>query len=298
MCFRAMAGALAGVLVFAAVTATNAEAQRRDRDYSPRSDRDDRRGDREERRARERGWELLGEQTVGFRVDRDVINVGQDENWFRDRRYRALHFFAEGNDIYMMGIRLVYLNGAAEDFRVDRPIRQGDELPMDLRGERSYLARIEMTYRSRPDFRGQAVIKVYGEPARRRGPDRPAAEEVGRGEVLLGEQRVGFRVDRDTININQSEDWYRDRAFRALRFQADGNDVHMMAIRLVYLNGHIEDLRVDRQIRAGGNLSVDLRGDRSYLRQIEMTYRSRPNFEGQAVVRVYGEPAARHDRRG
>jgi hypothetical protein len=296
MCFRAIAGALAGVLVFAAVTATTAEAQRRDRDYTPRSDRDDRRDNRDDWRARERGWELLGEKSVGFRVDRDVISLGQDEGWFRDRRYRALHFSAQGNDIYMIGIRLVYLNGFGEDFRVDRLIRQGEDLPMDLRGERSYLAQIEMTYRSRPDFRGQAVIKVYGEPARRRGPGLPDAEEVGRGEVLLGEQRVGFRVDRDTININQSEDWYRDRAFSALRFRADGNDVHMMVITLVYLNGHIEDLRVDRQIRAGSDLRVDLRGDRSYLKQIDMTYRSRPNFEGQAVVRVYGEPASRRDR--
>jgi hypothetical protein len=296
MCFRAIAGALAGVLVLAAVTATSAEAQRRDRDDNPRSDRDDRRGDRNDRRARERGWELLGEKTVGFRVDRDVINVNQSEDWFRDRRYRALHFLAGDNDIYMIGIRLVYFNGFGEDFRVDRLIRQGEDLPMDLRGERSYLARIEMTYRSRPDFRGEAVIRVYGEPTRRRGPDLSDAEEAGRGEVLLGEQRVGFRVDRDTINIGQSEDWFRNRAFRSFRFHADGNDVHMMAIRLVYLNGHIEDLTVDRQIRAGGDLRVDLRGDRSYIRQIEMTYRSRPNFEGQAVVRVYGEPASRRDR--
>ena len=300
MCFRAIAGALAGVLVLAAVTATSAEAQRRDRDDNSRSDRDDRRGDRDDRRARERGWELLGEKTVGFRVDRDVINVGQSEDWFRDRRYRALHFLAGGNDIYMIGIRLVYFNGFGEDFRVDRLIRQGEDLPMDLRGERSYLARIEMTYRSRPDFRGEAMIRVYGEPTRRRGPDLSDAEEAGRGEVLLGEQRVGFRVDRDTINIGQSEDWFRNRAFRSFRFHADGNDVHMMAIRLVYLNGHIEELRVDRQIRAGGDLRVDLRGDRSYIRQIEMTYRSRPNFEGQAVVRVYGDPASRRDgdRRG
>ena len=190
MDLRAIAGALTGVLVLAAVTATSAEAQPRDRDDDRRLDREDRRGERDrdaDRRTRERGWELLGEKTVGFRVDRDVINLGQSEDWFRDRRYRTLHFLAEGNDIYMIGIRLVYLNGLGEDFRVDRLIRQGEELPMDLRGEKSYLGRIEMTYRSRPDFRGQAVIKVYGEPARRRSPDRPDAEEVGRGEVLLGE---------------------------------------------------------------------------------------------------------------
>jgi hypothetical protein len=130
---------------------------------------------------------------------------------------------------------------------------------------------------------------------RDRRPDRPDAAEVDR-EVLLGEKSVGFRVDRDTINIGQSEDWYRNRSFRSLRFHADRNDVHMMALRLVYLNGHAEDLRVDRRIRSGGDLRVNLRGDRSYLKQIEMTYRSRPNFEGQAVVRVLGEPARRRDR--
>ena len=126
-------------------------------------------------------------------------------------------------------------------------------------------------------------------------------DEAGRGEVLLGEKTVGFKVDRDTINIGQSEDWYRNRSFRSLRFRADRSDVHMMAVRLVYFNGHEENLRVDRRIRAGGDLRVDLRGDRSYLRQIEMTYRSRPTFEGQAVVKVFGEPARRRDgdrRRG
>jgi hypothetical protein len=130
---------------------------------------------------------------------------------------------------------------------------------------------------------------------RDRRPDRPDAAEVDR-EVLLGEKSVGFRVDRDTINIGQSEDWFRNRSFRSLRFHADRNDVHMMALRLVYLNGHAEDLRVDRRIRSGGDLRVNLRGDRSYLKQIEMTYQSRPNFEGQAVVRVFGEPARRRDR--
>jgi hypothetical protein len=144
------------------------------------------------------------------------------------------------------------------------------------------------------------AVVLLSQPAaaqrdRDRRPDRPDAAELDR-EVLLGEKSVGFRVDRDTINIGQSEDWFRNRSFRSLRFHADRNDVHMMALRLVYLNGHAEDLRVDRRIRSGGDLRVNLRGDRSYLKQIEMTYQSRPNFEGQAVVRVFGEPARRRDR--
>ena len=81
---------------------------------------------------------LLGEKDVGFGVDRDVIRIGQGEDWYRDRRFRTLHFIADGNDVHMMSVRLVYFNGFGEDFRVDQLIRQGDDLPIDLRGERSY----------------------------------------------------------------------------------------------------------------------------------------------------------------
>ncbi len=232
-------------------------------------------------------WVLLGEKTVGFLVDRDVIQIGRSEDWFRNRAFRQLHFAAERNDVHMVSIRLVYLNGFAEDFRVDKQIRAGRQLAVDLRGDRSFLQRIEMTYRARPSFRGQAVIQVYGEPAR---PQRPSPEASWQ---LLGEKTVGFAVDRDVINIGQSEEWFRNRAFRMLHFAAERNDVHLIAVRLVYFNGHAEDVRVDQLIRAGGQIPVDLRGDRSYLRRIELTYRARPSFRGQAVVKVYGEPARR-----
>ena len=234
---------------------------------------------------------LLGQKSVGFLVDRDVIEVGRSEDWFRNRAFRTLHFAAERNDLHLISIRLVYLNGYHEDLVVDRTIRAGRQLPVDLRGERSYLQRIEMVYRSRPSFRGQAVIKVYGEPAPR--PRRPAPFEPDESWLLLGEKSVGFGVDRDVINLSRSEDWFRDRGFSMLHLVAEGGDVHMLSIRIVYFNGYAEDIKIDKLISAGGHVSVDLRGERSYLRRIEMVYRSRPSFRGLAVIKVYGEPARR-----
>jgi hypothetical protein len=90
-------GALAGALVLTAL-ATDAMAQRRDRD---------------------REWILLGEQTVGFKVDRDVVRIGQSEDWYRDRAFRRLHLVPEGNDVHLISVRLVYFNGFGEDYRVD-----------------------------------------------------------------------------------------------------------------------------------------------------------------------------------
>src|SRR5262245_46911915 len=109
---------------------------------------------------RERDWVLLGERTVSFRVERDVVNVNQTEDWFRNRSFRTLYIVAGRNDVFMSSIRVVYLNGYSEDFRVDRLIRDGEQLPIDLRGERSYIRQVEMIYRSRPNFRGEAVVRV------------------------------------------------------------------------------------------------------------------------------------------
>jgi hypothetical protein len=111
MRLRQVATALAG-LVLAAAVAGDALAQRRDWDD------DWRKGHRAE-------WELLGQKRVGFGIDRDIIRVGQSEEWYRTRRFRALHFQAGRNDVHMISIRLVYLNGFGEDFRIDRLIREG-----------------------------------------------------------------------------------------------------------------------------------------------------------------------------
>lgn len=256
-------------------------------------------------------WEVLGEKTVGLGVDRDSIVINQDEEWYRERAYRTLRFVAERNDVHLISIRVVYLNGHAEELRVDKLIRQNGELLVDLRGERSYLRQVDMRYRSNPGLSigaggirlQQAVVRVFGERTPRRGPpvaaEAPVARPVaaiGRGLIPLGEKVVGFGVDRDVIDVGQSEDWFRNRAFRALHLVAERSDIHLMGLRIVYFNGHTEDLRVDRLLRAGSDFEVDLRGDRSFIQRIEMTYRSRPSFEGRAVMRVYGEPAHRRDR--
>ena len=273
MHFRQVEAALAG-LVLAGAVAGDALAQRRDRD-------DDR------RRGGHRGeWELLGEQAVGFRVDRDIIRIRQSEDWYRNRSFKALHFLAEGNDIHMMSIRLVYHNGFGEDFRVDRLIRQGDELPIDLRGERSYLRQIEMVYRSRPDFRGQAVIKVYGEHFRRGGPPPGPPPGAGRGDwVELGCQQVSlFGKDRDSIRVGR-----REGRFRAIRLHVRGADVEMLDLKVIYANGDPDDLPVRHLIRQGERTRpLDLRGRERSIDRVDMAYRTIPNFRGQATVCVEG----------
>ena len=266
-------GVLAGALLVLAV-AGDASAQRRDRD---------------------RDWILLGEKSVGFRVDRDVIRISHAEDWYRDRSFRRLHLVAEGNDIHLMGIRLVYFNGFGEEYRVDRLLREGDDQVVELRGDRSFLRQIEMTYRSRPGFGGQAVMKVYGEPTRRGPGDGPPPIGPGAGGdrgdrdradwTELGCQRVSlFNKDRDSIRVGR-----REGRFKAIRLHVRGADVEVFDVRVIYANGAPDDLPVKHFLRQGErSRPLDLRGWERSIDRVEMTYRTIPNFKGLATVCVEG----------
>jgi hypothetical protein len=58
-------------------------------------------------------------------------------------------------------------------------------------------------------------------------------------------------------------------------------------LKVIYANGEPDDIPVRSEIRAGGQTRpLDLRGERRAIKQIEMKYRSQPNFKGEATVCV------------
>jgi hypothetical protein len=229
-------------------------------------------------------WVTLGERTVGFVVDRDVLRLDRDEAWFRrEGPFSALRFTAEGNDIHIMNVRVVYMNGFAEDFTVNQLLRQRQSISVDLRGERSFLRQIEFIYRSRLNFKGQARLRIDAEVARRGspgpGPGGPRVE-------LLGSQRIGFKVDRDVLRVGRSEGRFRRIALRAL-----DNDIEILDLKVFYeRGGPPDDIQVRRVLRAGQRSEpIDLRGNQPrVIDRIEFVYRARPNFRGAATLEVYG----------
>jgi hypothetical protein len=134
--------AVAASALVAGLAATEASAQRRD----------DRRGDRDK-------WVQLGCQEVSFiGKDRDAIRVGR-----REGRFKAIRLAARGNDVEMLDLKVIYANGQPDDIPVRRVIRAGQETrALDLRGGERAIDRIEMVYRSRPNFRGQATVCAEG----------------------------------------------------------------------------------------------------------------------------------------
>lgn len=109
-------------------------------------------------------WVVLGQQTVGFIKDRDVVRISRNEGWLK-----AIRVAARNNDVQVSNVRVTYQNGFAEDFKTDQILKAGaPPYEVDLRGERSFLKEIEFTYRSKPSFKGRAVMVVEGLVARPR----------------------------------------------------------------------------------------------------------------------------------
>jgi hypothetical protein len=112
-----------------------------------------------EAQRRDGRWVELGCKQVSFLgVDRDVIRVGRKEG-----KFKAIRLEARGNDVEMVDLKVVYTNGDPDDIQVRSLIRQGTRTrPLDLRGRERSIRQVEMVYKKRLNFRGQATICVEG----------------------------------------------------------------------------------------------------------------------------------------
>ena len=232
-------------------------------------------------------WVPLGELKVGFVADRDVLRLTRDEEWFRrEGPFSDLRLTARRNDIHLINVRVVYLNGFAEDFKIDQLLRQRQSINIDLRGDRSFLRQIEFIYRSRLNFKGEARLQVDAKVARRGPPGPGPGPGPGPRVELLGSQKIGFKVDRDVLRVGRREGRFSRIALRAL-----DNDIEILDMKVFYgRGGPPDDIQVRRVLRVGQRSEpIDLRGNEPrVIDRIEFVYRARPNFRGAATLEVYG----------
>ena len=230
-------------------------------------------------------WELLGTQKVGFHVDKDVINVGRGEG-----RFTTLQLRVRGNDIEMIDMVVIYANGEPDRIPIKRIIRQGgSSQPIDLKGAARAIQRVELIYRSKPSFKGQATVELWGRqvaggpPAGLPVVGAPSWAPSAKIE-LLGRQKVGFIKDRDIVQVGAYQG-----TFKRIFLRAVGNDVEMIDLVVVYANGEPDRIPVRAVIRQGQSSGpLDLKGYQRRISRIEMVYKSRPSFKGLATIEVYG----------
>jgi hypothetical protein len=282
MFWRLMMAPLLALFAFS-MLADTASAQPRDRDRGPPGfDRDRGPPGYDRGRGPDRGreqWELLGEQSVGFGVDRDVIRVGR-----REGRFSALALEVRDNDVEILDLNVFFNRGPPQSLRVREFIRAGGRTrPIQFAwGDRS-IDRIEITYRSRPGMRGRAKVAVFGlSDAGPPPPPPPSArwEELGCG-------KVGIKPDRDSIRIGR-----REGRFSAIKLAVRGSKIELIDLTVVYERGPPDDLRVRKKIGDGEETPpFDLRGERRVIDRVDLTYRVTLGLnmiKGPATVCVLG----------
>ncbi len=102
---------------------------------------------------------LLGERTVAFKADHDVVQVGRYDGLFR-----SLHFVVEKNNIEIFNIVITYGNGERERLET-RLIFSADSRSRALtfEGGKRRIKTIAFTYRTVGNWAdGRAHIIVYG----------------------------------------------------------------------------------------------------------------------------------------
>jgi len=224
-------------------------------------------------------WELLGQRQVGFLVDRDAVS-GRGQG-----RFSVIRLCVANAPVHFRDVDVVFENGERQQLPINARVRAGTcTANLDLRGEARRIQRVEMAYNSVPNFRGRALVSVYGlHPAMRPGPGGPGGPARPGTWDRLGMRMVGFQVDRDAFDLQG------EGRFRAIRLCVARNAVQFRDVEVHFGNGERQDLPVRRYIRAGAcTPALDFTGRERRVRRVVMIYNAVPNFRGQAAVTLYG----------
>ncbi|HML27911.1 MAG TPA: DUF2541 family protein [Hyphomicrobium sp.] len=230
---------------------------------------------------------LFGAQYVGFLRDRDVIRIGPEIGKFSKIRLRVLD-----NDIHITEMKIVYANGESDTLAINADIPKNSRTNwIDLRGDR-FIKEIQLVYRSRPNFNGQARIEVFGRYAPGWLGPRGEGRKYNQGWVLLGAQTAGFiGFDKDIIPVGSNEG-----GFRRLRVTVRDRAITLNEVKVVYTDGQQETIPIRTRVDAGGTFGpIDLGMGRQHpIDHIEAKYRSRffdssAKGKGSAIVEVWGQ---------
>jgi len=225
---------------------------------------------------------LFGVQDVGFGVDRDVIKIGREFGKFDKIRLRVLD-----NDLYLTEMRVIYTNGEPDVLAVGANVPANSRTRwFDLKGDR-FIREIQLVYKSRPGFRGQARVEVYGEFAEGwfGKPTTTGSEIVhdseafkfgaNRGWLYLGGQQPKFfsvrkGVGYETDVISVARNW----GFNRVRLDVKDRAITLNRLTVVYGDGTTDTIPVGQKVDGGSSFGpVQLK--RKPVREVQVSYRSR-----------------------
>lgn len=258
---------------------------------------------------------VISTQEIDLAQERATIDLTKAKGAYRAVRIRTKTGAAD-----MTRVQVLYANGAVHnEDRVIHLLPGERSRAIDPRNEDRFLDQINITYKPIAGRKEKkATIEVIGAQSRAGAravrpstprPTPPVAADpstsnivttptsqepstttpgtaTAGGDVLFGAQNVGFGVDRDVIRVGNEIG-----KFNRIRMRILENDVFINELKVVYSNDEVDALVVNANIKANSRTEwFNLKGDR-FIKEIQMSYRSRPSLKGQARVEVFGEYA-------
>ncbi len=233
--------------------------------------------------ARAGEWEKLGERTVAFGADRDVIPVGPRGTFERIR------LEVQQNGIEVVDLKVHFANGGVQDVPVRARIQAGGHTrAIDLKGDARGVEKVTVIYKTDGRRRrGRAHVVLWGQragaPAEKEEVKKEAPKQVE--WVLLGERKVDFAGDRDVIPVTGARG-----TFRRIKLKVLENAIEVVDLKVHFGNGGTQDVQVRQQLAAGGETRpIDLPGAARTIHKIELMYRTKGKLrQGRALVKVFG----------
>jgi hypothetical protein len=101
----------------------------------------------------------------------------------------------------------------------------------------------------------------------------------------LGSRLVSKGADHDVIELNK-----RDGLYTKLKFKVAKSRVHIDNIKVVFQNGDVENVRIDRNFNVGEWSSViDLVGNKRFIDKIIFNYHTKFFADGRGKIIVFGK---------
>lgn len=237
-------------------------------------------------------WEILGRRNVNIAGDHDTIPVGLKG------KYKKIKLKVVGNAIHVADLKVHFANGSVQDVSVRANIPKGGETRViDLPGAARVIKKITMTYRTKMRKllrRGKAEVIVFGKkvtggvtvvppPAVAKKPLAPVQW------VLLGSRDVKFKAEKDTIPVTAGAG-----LFKKIKLKVQTNAVHVIDLKVHFVNGEVTDVSIRKDIAKGGETRViDLPGAARHIKKIVLRYKSKTGWKGlvrgHASVKVFGK---------
>ena len=103
-------------------------------------------------------WRFLGDKSVGFGIDHDVIHFG---NWSDD--VRQIKIKVTDGPLRMYDMTIYFDNGTTQSVPLRNRFNQGSESRViDMVGGLRHLSKIEFTYETKGFLKGRSRVAVWG----------------------------------------------------------------------------------------------------------------------------------------